>query len=102
MAIILGKVKCHFCKGYMGILHSVHGYGVYANEIEKRVYYHPEYIELIQMYPESHLSIDVDMALWIIERKKENQKTNDDIIPNYEKKCEKLKLSHFENMMPSK
>ena len=103
MAIVIGSIKCLFCEKKFGILHSSHGYGQYANEISQRVFYHPECLELIQMYPEIFGHRKVDRALMILDQIKENkQKTNDVIISDYETKRQKLLSSHFENMMPSK
>lgn len=103
MAIVFGKIKCVLCDGYSGVMESVHGYGIYQSEIAKRIHYHPECLELIQMYPESFHSLQVDMSLHIIElRKKNYEKVNSTMISGYEEKIAKLKSTHFEKMMPSK
>jgi hypothetical protein len=103
MAIIFGKIKCAFCDRKTGFMCSVHGYGMYALDVTKRTFYHPECLELIQMYPEAFGHRKADLALDILQRMKENKKrTNKSIIPDYQKKLETLRESHFENMMPSK
>ena len=101
MTIILGKVKCVFCNNKNGLIHSICDYGIYG-EIGRRIHYHPECLELVQMYPESFGHRKVDMALKIIDMIQECKNFNKNIISKYEKKLEKLKISHFENMMPAK
>ena len=101
MAIQIGRMKCCLCKGKRGFFHSVHAYGCYG-DVGKRYYYHPECLELVEMYPEQHEHRVVDMAIEISDRKKDNIKgTNDNIIKDHQKKIEKLKTNHFERMMPS-
>lgn len=103
MAFIIGNVKCFFCGKKQGFFHSCHGYGIYADEIKRRVFYHPECLELVQMYPEIFGHRKVDRALVILDQIKKNKRQiNSDIISNHEKKRQKLLDSHFENMMPSK
>lgn len=103
MAWVIGKLKCALCNEASGLLHSVHGYGIYSEDIKHRIHYHPECLELIQMYPESFHSLKVDMSLEILERKKRNiKKYNSKKISEYEDKIQTLKETHFENMMPSK
>ena len=103
MALIIGRIKCCFCGKKDGVIHSVHAYGIYADDISKRYYYHSECLELVEMYPEQHGHKLIDLAIEISDRKAENiEKTNSKIIPNHVKKIEKLNTNHFERMMPKK
>jgi hypothetical protein len=101
MAMVIGKIKCCFCEKKGGIFHSVHEHGIYG-EIRKRIFYHPECLELIESYPEVYGHRSVDMALHIHDLRKENIKRNNEIIPNFKEKVEKLQQCHFERMMPTK
>jgi len=101
MAIIFGKVKCYFCGEKSGVMQSVHEFGVYASDIGKRIFYHQECLEMIEIEPEKHGHRMVDKALNIIELKKKCMKMyNSDIVSNYKKKIEALHRNNFERMMP--
>ena len=101
MAFIIGKIKCHFCGEKNGILHSVHEYGIYENEIRKRTFYHPECLKLVEIYPEQSGHRMMDMAIYINDLRKENErKCNKKIIKDFKKKIEKLRQNHFERMIP--
>jgi len=103
MALILGRLKCCFCGHKKGVLHSVHAYGIYENDLGKRYFYHPECLELVEMSPEKHGHKKMDLALEINDRRKENlRKTNEKIIPDFKEKVDQLHTNHFERMMPSK
>ena len=99
MALVFGKLRCCFCNSKKGFIHSICDYGSYG-EVGRRLHYHPECLELVQMYPEAYGHRAVDQALNIIDLKKKAMEFNKDIISDYEKKLESLRTSHFENMMP--
>lgn len=102
MALILGKIKCYFCGKKGGLFYSVHEYGIYG-DIGKRIFYHPECMEMVQLEPEKFVHTWMDKALQIEELRKENIKNhNSSIIDNFNKKVEKLHASHFERMMPKR
>ena len=101
MAFIIGKIKCHFCGKNNGVLHSVHAYGIYEDEVRKRTFYHPECLELIEIYPENFDHKLLDMAIYINDLRKENiEKCNGKIIKDFKEKVEKLRQNHFERMIP--
>lgn len=99
MAITIGKIKCCFCKDKDGLLHSVCDHGIYG-EVGRRIYYHPECMEMVQMEPEKFGHRAIDMAIKIEEQRKECiEDFNDNIVDEYKKKVEKLHRAHFERMM---
>jgi hypothetical protein len=99
MAIIIGKVKCRFCKEKDGVIHSVCEHGIYG-EVGQRIYYHPECLEMVQMDPEKFGHRMIDMAIKIEEQRKECiEDYNNHIVEEYKKKVEKLHRHHFERMM---
>jgi len=102
MAIIIGKIKCYFCNGTCGLFHSVHDYGIYG-DAGRRIFYHPECLELIEMEPEKYANIMMDKALHIAELREICIKTsNSKIISSFNERVEKLHQKHFERMMPKK
>lgn len=102
MPIFSRKEKCVFCDRNKGLFHSVKRYGMYG-EVGGRIHFHPECLELTQMYPEAFGHRKVDQALEILDAIKDCKKNfNNKIISDYEAKLEKLRASHFENMMPTK
>jgi len=102
MAVILGKIKCWFCDEKGGIIHSVHDYGIYG-EVGKRVFYHPECLEMVEMDPEKFGHKWADKAIQINELQKSQRKDfNGQIVENYQKKVDQLHQNHFEKMMPRK
>ena len=97
MALILGKIKCHFCGKKNGVIHSVHAYGVYANDVGKRTFYHPECLEIVEIYPEESGHKIMDMAIYINDLRKENiKKCNKKIIKDFKERVEKLHQNHFD------
>ena len=102
MAFTIGKYKCYFCGRKGGFFHSVHEYGCYG-EVGRRIYYHPECLEMVEVSPEKFGHIMMDKAIFVVERKKENiEKVNSKIQEEFQEKVEKLQTDHFEQMMPSK
>lgn len=102
MAIILGKLKCHFCKGKSGVITSVHEYGMYG-EVDRRIYFHNECLEAVEVEPEKFGHAMVDMAIHIHDLKEDNiSKTNKHLTKIFKEKVEKLQRKNFERMMPSK
>ena len=102
MAIQFGKHKCWFCEQKKGLFHSVHDHGIYG-EMGKRIYYHPECLEMVEMEPEKFGHIMMDKALKLNELKLECIKQhNKDIIKDYHRRAEELNKQHFERMMPKK
>jgi hypothetical protein len=100
MALIFGNIKCYFCGNTGGLFHSVHDYGIYG-DIGKRIFYHPECMEMVQLDPEKFAHIWMDKAIHIEGLRKSNIATyNSKIISEFKKKVEKLHISHFERMMP--
>lgn len=100
--LTVGAISCYFCRMIGGVFHSVHEIGLYG-DAGQRIHYHPQCLELVELYPTAFPSIMVDKALVIEELKQvENEKINASIIPNYEKKIQAAKQKHFENMMPTK
>lgn len=102
MAFQIGKHKCYFCEEKKGFFHSVHAYGIYG-EMGKRIYYHPECLEMVEIEPETFGSIMMDKALHINELKQRNLKNhNSYIVKKHKEKVDKLHRMHFEKMMPKK
>lgn len=100
MAFTIGKIKCCFCEEKDGIIHSVCAYGIYG-DIGKRIFYHPECLEMIEIEPEKFGHIMMDKAININDLRKMNiKKCNDSIIEIFKKKVEKLNSNHFERMIP--
>lgn len=102
MVLIIGKIKCCFCKKKHGVMHSVHDYGIYG-DVDKRIFYHPECLEIRQIYPTSFDHKSIDMAVFIVDQLKENHKeTNSHIIDKYENNVRKLEVSHWDRMIPKR
>ena len=102
MPIILGKIKCYFCRQKDGLMYSVCDYGIYG-DIGRRLFYHPECLEVIQISPEASGHILMDKALHIQDMRRKNEKNcNQSIAKEYKEKIEKLQIEHFERMMPKK
>jgi len=99
-AFIIGKLKCCFCKRKDGLLSSVHDYGIYGEDVGSRIFYHDECLIAVTEYPERYGHNNVDMAIQIVERKKENIKINESIISDHNKNIKKLQHYHFESMLP--
>lgn len=96
------KPKCVFCEGIKGLFHSVHAYGIYG-AIGKRLHYHPECLEMVEIDPEKFGHIMVDKAIYINDLKNENvRKNNSRMKKEFKEKVEKLHQRHFERMMPRK
>lgn len=102
MAIIIGKIKCWFCEKKGGVIHSTHDYGIYG-EVGKRVFYHPECLEMVETNPERFGHNWADKALKIGELLVQNKGDyNIHLVDEFEKKVAKLHQHHFERMMPKK
>jgi len=99
MLLIIGKPKCIFCDENEGLLHAVHDYGIYGT-VGKRIFYHDECLQMIELEPEKFGHNMVDRALFIHELKERNLKFNIVIIPKHKKRVEKLNEKHFERIMP--
>jgi hypothetical protein len=103
MTIILGKIKCCFCGKKNGVFHSVHGYGIYEMDVGKRLFYHPECLEMVEIDPEKYSHNWADKAIQINELFKKNRvRCNSTLVTEYKRKVEKLHANHFERMMPRK
>ena len=103
MVWIIGKIKCCFCKRKTGMLYSIHSYGIYEYDMGKRIFYHPECLEIVEMDPEKHGHEMMDLALYISDMKRLNiKRTNKKIIKEHQKKVSQLHINHFERMMPKK
>ncbi len=102
MVLILGKIKCCFCKGKKGVIHSVHGYGIYKSDISKRTFFHLECLKEVEENPTRHTHTDVDLAVQINDKLEDNIKHNQDIIKNIKENDEKLHSRHFEALLPSR
>jgi hypothetical protein len=102
MPLIIGKIKCYFCKEKDGFMYSVCDYGIYG-DVGRRIFYHPECLEVVQINPENSGHTLMDKAIHIDDLRKENIKQcNKNLIEDFKKKIEKLHQSHFEKMMPRK
>lgn len=102
MELILGKLKCYFCKGKAGFLHSVHQYGIYG-DLGGRIFYHPECLEMVQMEPEKFGHNWADKAIQINDLYEQNrEKCNVDLVKAFQEKVDRLHQHHFERMMPKK
>ena len=101
MALVIGKIKCFFCSGKAGFFHSVHAYGIYG-DVGKRLFYHPECLEMIEQEPEKFGHILADKAIHINELKERNMDRNVNLRKALEEKVEKLHRFNFERMMPRK
>lgn len=100
MALIFGKIKCYFCNKKDGLLQSVCHCGLYG-ELGKRIFYHDECLQIVEVDPEKFSNIMVDKAIYINDLKKECMKRfNKYIIQKHRKKIEELNRSNFERMMP--
>ena len=100
MALILGKIKCCFCKKKDGVIYSVCDYGVYG-DVGGRIFYHPECIEMVELNPEKFGHIMMDKAINIGDLRKSNiEKCNKSIVDDFEEKVMKLHMNSFEKMMP--
>jgi len=104
MALILGKIKCCFCNKKDGVITSVCSYGSYGDgDVDGRIFYHEECLQLIEAEPEKFGHRSMDKAIDINSRKKRcNNHFNNNIITNFKKKVEKLNSDSFERMMPTK
>ena len=100
MAIIFGKLKCIFCGKKNGLLHSVHGYGIYKDDMGKRIFYHSNCLEMIEMEPEKFGHAMADKALYIHELKEKNEQDNIRICKKYKATIDKLNQKNFERLMP--
>ena len=98
-AVMFFKPKCCFCKINDGYLHSVCKHGIYG-DVGKRIFYHPECLEQVQLYPEKFNNIIVDKAIFISDHKDKCIKINKRIINEHERKIERLKADHFLSMIP--
>ena len=101
MPLIIGKLKCCFCKKNKGVLTSVHEYGIYG-EVGKRIFFHEQCMEQIEMEPEKFGHINADMAIKIHDLMNKNSKQNECIIEQFVKNNELLQRKHFERMMPKR
>ena len=102
MALILGRIKCYFCEEKEGFMQSVHAFGIYG-EMGKRLFYHLECLEIIEIEPEKFNHIMVDKAIHITNLKKRCMENhNDYIIKKHRNKVETLHKNNFERMMPRK
>jgi len=102
MALLLGKLKCYFCGSKGGLFHSIHDYGIYG-DVGKRIFYHPECLEMVETDPERFGHIMADKALHIGELRERNIKGyNVHVVVNFEKKIDTIHKNHFERMMPKK
>lgn len=102
MAYIFGKIKCYFCGNKNGVIHSVCDYGIYG-EVGKRIFYHPECINMVEKDPEKFGHKMMDKALNIYDLREQNIKNcNNTLVERFNKKVEKLHQNHFERMMPRK
>ena len=100
MALIIGKIKCCFCKEKGGWIHSVHQYGIYG-DVGGRIFYHPECLEMVEIDPEKFGHTMMDKAIQINDLRKSNIRDyNNDLVDNFKKKVEKLHANHFERMIP--
>jgi len=100
MVLILGKVKCYFCRKKEGVIYSVHDYGCYG-DVGKRIFYHPECLEMVQIDPEKYGHNWADKAINITELMERNiTQCNKNLISEFQKKMETLHRHHFERMMP--
>jgi len=102
MAWILGKIKCCFCEKIDGVISSVPKYGIYANDVDGRIFFHDECLEVIQLDPEKYGHKVVDRAVDIQDRMQDARKINSDIIKRYLENVKKLQQGHLERMMPKK
>lgn len=100
MALIIGKIKCCFCKEKDGWIHSVCDYGIYG-AVGRRIFYHPECLEMVEIEPEKFGHIMMDKAININDLRKQNiNECNSNLVENFKKKVEKLHTNHFERMIP--
>ena len=102
MVFQIGKHKCWFCEQKKGVFHSVHDHGIYG-EMGKRIYYHPECLEMVEIEPEKFGHIMMDKALKIADLRDECiRRHNRHIVSSYHERAERLNQQHFERMMPKK
>ena len=100
MGFVVGKLKCCFCKAKEGILQSVHTHDIYG-DVGRRIYYHQECLEIVEVEPQKFSHRTVDKAIQINDLRKANEEHyNSKIIEKYKKKVESLQKSNFERMMP--
>jgi hypothetical protein len=99
MAVTIGKIRCYFCATKDGIMESVCDYGIYG-DVGRRIHYHPQCLQMVELSPEAHGNIMMDKAIFINERRKECMGFNDDIEKVFKKKVERLKRNNFERMFP--
>jgi len=99
---VFGKIRCYFCNAKNGLFHAVHDYGVYG-DVGKRIFYHPECLEMVEMDPERFGHKWADKAINIGELRKRNiDDCNKTLVEVFEKRVETLHKNHFERMMPKK
>jgi hypothetical protein len=102
MPLIIGKIKCYFCRGKDGVIHSVCDYGLYG-DWGRRIFYHPECLEMVEMNPEKFGNTMMDKAINIDDLRKQNiEECNKNLVKEFEKKVATLHRKHFERMMPRK
>jgi len=101
MAWVIGKLKCYFCGAKGGLFHSVHDYGIYG-DVGKRIFYHSECLEMVEIEPEKFGHILTDRAIHIHELRERNIPFNLTIEELLISKVEKLHKFSFERMMPKK
>jgi hypothetical protein len=92
------KVKCCFCQSDRGMIRSVCEHGIYGEQ-GKRLFFHQECLEMIEMEPEKYGNINVDMAIYInnlieVWSKKIN------LVEEFQEKLTKLRQQSFSRMMP--
>lgn len=97
---IIGTIKCCFCGKPHGVLHSVHGHGIYSDDVGSRNFFHMECLREIEEDPHRHLHTEVDMAIQINDRLENNIKHNKNIKKDILQKIEILKAKHLESMLP--
>lgn len=99
MAVILGKIRCYFCNQKKGVMVSIQDYGIYG-EVNQRIFYHQECLEMVEIYAEQSGHILVDKAISANELYDKCIKYNKKIEENFRKKIERLKMKNFNRMIP--
>ncbi len=99
--IVLGKIKCYFCGIKDGLIHSVCAHGIYG-EVGKRIFYHPECLQMVEVNPEKFGHRMMDKAIHIEDLRKESIKCNKELHAEFQEKVDTLHRNHFERMMPKK
>jgi hypothetical protein len=101
MPFIIGKIKCYFCENDTGLMYSINQFGLYG-QAGKRIFYHPECLEMVELSPEKFGHKMMDKALHIHELEEKNKKINKTIPDIFKHKVDKLHRLNFERMMPKK